>query len=188
MQNRDILWAVSIPFRMYNTKRLDINTFIFTLSFDANLPNCNVSTTRKLASIALEKGWIEKAEGGNILHAKFELWQPKLFPPSWNPKFVNLGKVSMINLMPLDSTVEYKPKLIKMVKKTKFVEMEPLYTSKSTKNGEKSKDDEVKDVDPKKQLEKKKDVIKEKKPTSKKRKTTKKAKKKGQKNIQDFFK
>ena len=170
MDKKDILWTISIPFRMYNTKELDINTFTFTLSFDAALRKCNVSTARKIISLALEQGWIERDK--DLLRAKFELWQPKLFPASWRPTFSNLEKASMIDLIPLDSSIEYKPKKTQIVKKSKPIETEPLFTPKLP---EKEADEE--------KLEEKKEILKEeKKPTAKK-----KPKKKGQKSIQDFF-
>ena len=169
MDMKDVLWTISIPFRMYNTKELDINTFTFTLSFDAALRNCNVSTARKIITLALEQGWIERDK--DLLRAKFELWQPKLFPPSWRPKFSDLEKVSIIDLIPIDSSIEYKPE-IQIVKKARPIEMEPLFTPKSP---DKETDEE--------KLEKEEEIPKEKKkPVPKKT-----PKKKGQKSIQDFF-
>ncbi|NVM55530.1 MAG: DUF2240 family protein [Candidatus Helarchaeota archaeon] len=188
MQNRDILWTISIPFRMYNTKEMDINTFTFTLSFDATLPNCNVSVARKLAYLAVEKGWIEKIENTNRLRAKFELWEPAHFPSNWRPKFSNLQKVPLIDLVPLDSAVEYNPLIPKKPQKTQLAEVTPFSISKPPKadKSEASKREKEKPV--KKQISKAEEPIEgKKKPIPKKKKVAKQAKKKGQKSIQDFF-
>ncbi len=188
MQNRDILWAISLPFRMYNKKELDINKCIFILSFDTALPNINVTTARQLISLALKKGWINKVEGENLLHANFELWEPKFFPLNWHPNFTNLQQTPTINLTPLDSTIEYKPKISKRIKKVEPLEVSPLSPRKKTK--EKKKQPVKK---PKKKAGKKKAVKKEEteeiqiKTTPEKKKAPKKQKRKGQKSIQDFF-
>ena len=96
MQKRDLLWAISLPFRMHNTKVMELNKYIFTLSFDTALPTMNVSVARKIVSLALEKGYIDKGAGEDLLHANFELWEPKFFPPSWRPNFTDLPKTDMI--------------------------------------------------------------------------------------------
>ncbi|MFX1297427.1 MAG: DUF2240 family protein [Promethearchaeota archaeon] len=188
MQNRDVLWAVSIPFRMYNTKELDINTFTFTLSFDTALMNCNISTARKLITFALEKGWLEISGDNHILHAKFELWEPKSFPSSWNPIFSNIEDIPMIDLIPLDSSTEYKPQRPKIVKKPEVVEVEPLFTREHTEKAKEKEVIEQKEIKKEKEPAEKKEIAqkKERKP-SKKKKSVKKAKTRGQKSISDFF-
>ncbi|MHA1651267.1 MAG: DUF2240 family protein [Candidatus Helarchaeota archaeon] len=188
MQTRDVLWTISIPFRIYNTKELDINTFIFTLSFDAALPNCKVSIARKLITLALEKGFVEWVNGKNTLRAKFELWKPKLFPPAWKPDFSNLEKVPMVDLIPLDISKEYKPEPLPQLRKTEYFEKTQLYTSKPPKLGEEVPPVEPKEAPPKKKPEKKKKPLPSKKKVpSKKKKTKEKEKRKGQKSISDFF-
>ncbi|MHA1131808.1 MAG: hypothetical protein ACTSRC_05570 [Candidatus Helarchaeota archaeon] len=183
MQMRDILWAVSLPFRIYNTKELGINLFTFTLSFDAALPKCNVSTARRLLALALEKGWIERE--ANILRAKFELWQPKFFPPEWKPNFSNIGNSPMVDLIPLETNIQYIPKTIER-KKPKHIERGPFYSSKSIKDEKKGKITELKETVEKRELSEK---IKVKKPkiTAKEKIEKKKGKRKAQKNISDFF-
>lgn len=188
MQNRDILWAISLPFRMFNTQELDLNSFIFTLSFDTALQNINVMIARKLVTVALEKGWIDKKEEDNSLHANFELWEPKFFPPSWQPTFKDLLNVTPIKLTPLDTTVEYKPKIIKKVKKSEPIEVSPLLNLSTIK-------EERKETTKKQKIELEKREVpdeKESKETkkieiAKKKKTSKKEKGKGQKSIHDFF-
>lgn len=188
MEKRDALWAISIPFRMYNMKEMDLNTFIFTLSFDAALPNCDVSTARKLVTFALEKGWIERSEKTNLIMAKFELWQPKFFPPMWRPNFSNLQKTPMVELIPLDASIKYEPKIVEKIKLPKPAARTPFSSSKPKKPVE-SKISAEKKKKPKaaKKDKKEEQVTEEKLPPKKKPKGKKKAKKKGQKSIQDFF-
>ena len=181
MQMRDILWAISLPFRIYNSKELDINKFAFTLSFDAGLPSCDISTARKLISIALEKDWIERDR--NMLHAKFEPWQPKFYPPTWKPNFSDLDKNSMVDLIPLEASIEYKPQIIERVK-PKIVENKPLFSSRTS-----SEDVEFEAVEEEEVNEERADEKKDKKSkvTPKKSGAKKKKKMKGQKSISDFF-
>lgn len=189
MQSRDILWAISIPFRMINSKEIDMNTFTFTLSFDAALRNCSVSAARQLIQMAIDKGWIERVENTNKIRAKFELWKPKFFPPTWRPNFAILQKGPMIDLSPLNSAIEYKPKSQKRIKKASsredsiFTRSKPIKTekiekreilNKKTSKEQSPKDKAISDV--------------KKKPSTKKKKVVKKVRKKAQKSIQDFFK
>lgn len=188
MQNRDILWAISLPFRMYNTKEVDINRYIFTLSFDTALPNINVSKARKLISLALEKGWITRIEGENLLHANFELWEPKFFPPSWRPNFANLPSVKLIDLIPLESEIVYKPKIVEKQKKAKPMEVSPLLNSRPPQVEKPKTAKKPKKIPSKKKIENHEEPTEtEKQAPPKKKQAPKKEKRKGQKSIQDFF-
>lgn len=198
MQNRDILWAVSIPFRMYNTKELNINQYIFTLSFDAALKDVDVSTARKLVYLAIEKGWIEQDKKANVYRAQFELWEPKFFPPSWKPSFKGLEKVPKMDLLPLENSVQYKPRIIKEIKKPKSgsgvfksildqSKAAVLNVDEKKRRREERQEEEEKKVDP--VIEPETPIQKpiEKEKSSKKLKPLKKEKTKGQKSLQDFF-
>ena len=202
MQSKDLFWTISIPFRMYNTKELDLNTFIFTLSFDATLNNCDVTTARKLVTLALEKNLLEQDKTKNLLRAKFELWEPKLLPAGWSPKFVNLEKVASVDLAPVSATIAYNPRPVERMKKVTPMEMEPLFRSQAPK-GRKTKKIEEKEeaiveelpkteapeIAQEKMEKEVESVEKEKKkPASKKTEAKKPEKTKGQKSIQDFFK
>ena len=202
MQPKDLFWTISIPFRMYNTKELDLNTFVFTLSFDATLRNCDVSTARKLVTLALEKKLLEQDETKNLLRAKFELWEPKLLPAGWSPKFINLENVASVDLAPVSATIAYNPRPVERLKKVASMEMEPLFRSqapevqKTKKIGEKEEaiaeelpQAEIPEIAPEKLEKEAESVEKEKKkPASKKKEAKKQEKTKGQKSIQDFFK
>lgn len=202
MQPKDLFWTVSIPFRMYNTKELDLNTFIFTLSFDATLSNCDVSTARKLVTLGLEKNLLEQDKTKNLLRAKFELWEPKLLPAGWSPKFVNLEKVASVNLAPVNATMVYTPRPVERMKKVAPMAMEPLFRSQAPETKKTKKIEEKKKeiaeklpkpelpVIPQEEMQREAESVeKEKvKPASKKKEVKKQEKTKGQKSIQDFFK
>jgi len=190
MQPRDLFWTISIPFRMYNTKELDINKFIFTLSFDAALKNCDVSTARKVVALALEKDLIERdANKSNILRAKFELWEPKLLPPSWSPTFVNLENISAVDLVPLESTIEYKPRPVERIKRAEPKEMDLFFKSRAPKVEQAQEvEEKEEEIIPEKLEEEKEEVTEKRKKAAPKKKPAKKQEKtKGQKSIQDFF-
>ncbi|HUX98156.1 MAG TPA: DUF2240 family protein [Candidatus Deferrimicrobium sp.] len=208
---RDVLWTVSIPFRMNNTKELDLNNLIFTLSFDAGLPNCNVSTARKLVNFAIESKFIAKrADNKNIIEAKFELWEPKYFPLDWHPDLSKLEETKMVELIPLDSTIEYKPEVQNYVRTPEHAEtmislmLGPIIDIEKKKrksplisaiqeDGPKKKqviEEEENEKEPllKEKPIKSKDIKKEKQETPKKeKKSPENEKKKGQKSLQDFF-
>jgi len=202
MQPKDLFWTISIPFRMYNTKELDLNTFIFTLSFDATLRNCDVSTARKLVTLALEKNLLEQDKSKKVLRAKFELWEPKLLPAGWSPKFINLENVASVDLAPITSTIVYTPRPVEKIKKVAPLEMEPLFRSQAPKVqktkqieeqeeiiAEETSKEESPEIAEEKLEEETERVEKEKrKPASKKKEVKKPEKTKGQKSIQDFFK
>ncbi|MHA1266219.1 MAG: hypothetical protein ACTSRS_13385 [Candidatus Helarchaeota archaeon] len=188
MLNRDILWAISIPFRMYNTKEMGINQFIFTLSFDTALPDCNVSIARKLASFALQKGWLEKLEEKKVLRAKFELWEPKFFPPSWHPKFSDLEKVPLIDLEPLESHLKYEPRIGIREKQHEIKEESAFSRLPQVEKETRKIPEEPKELPKKAEtLPRKKKTTKKKKISSPKKQEITKKKKRGQKSIQDFF-
>ncbi len=201
MQPKDLFWTISIPFRMYNTRELDINTFIFTLSFDATLRNCDVSTARKLVTLALEKNLLEQDKSKKVLRAKFELWEPKLLPAGWSPKFINLENVATVDLAPLTSTIVYTPRPVEKIKKVAPMEMEPLFRSqapeiKKTKRvkekeeiiaGEPPKKEKLETAPEKFEEEQVKAEEEKGKPVSQKKVAKKQEKTKGQKSIQDFF-
>lgn len=184
MQSRDILWAVSIPFRMYNKKKLDLNTLAFTLSFDAAL--CDVSTALKIITVALEKGWIERTKEEDKFLAKFEFWKPRFLSPSWRPDFSGLEDVPTQKLSPLDKTIEYKPIIENILKKPVSTEIN-LFNMPKVVNIEKEEENSVekreKEKNSEKEAPKKKTEV-----SSTKSKEKSKKKQKGQKSIQDFFK
>jgi len=190
MQPKDLFWTISIPFRMYNTKELDLNTFIFTLSFDAALKNCDVSTARKVIMLALQKDLIERDPDKNTLRAKFELWEPKLLPPNWSPTFVNLEDIPPIDFIPLQSNIEYNPKPIERIKRPEPKEMDLFFKSRAPKV---ESVQEVETQEPTETvsagLEEPTEKVNEKKRkiSSKKKPAKKQEKPKGQKSIQDFF-
>jgi Uncharacterized protein conserved in archaea (DUF2240) len=192
MQAKDLFWTISIPFRMYNTKELDLNTFIFTLSFDATLSNCDVTTARKLVTLALERNLVEQDKNKNLLRAKFEIWEPKLLPPAWSPKFINLENVASVDLAPVPSPIVYKPRPVERIKKVTPMEMEPLFRTQAHKTKKLEPIEEKEELSTEKMSEKEAPVEREeegeKKRASKKKEAKKQEKTKGQKSIQDFFK
>ncbi|MHA1300207.1 MAG: DUF2240 family protein [Candidatus Helarchaeota archaeon] len=97
MSGADILKVVAIPFRIYNVKKLDIDKFIFTLSFHA-FKNCNISTAKKILNLAIEQEKV-KRENNSIIPS-FDPWVPDI-PLNWEPKFKGLENIAEIKLKPL---------------------------------------------------------------------------------------
>jgi hypothetical protein len=205
MEPKEFIKTISIPFRMYNTEELDLNTYIFTLSFDANLKNCDVSTARKVVTLGLEKQLLILDKTRNLLRAHFGIWDmdsKELLPPGWSPKFINLEKVAMVDLAPVSATIAYNPRPVERLKKVAPMEMEPLFISQTPKAQKTKKIEEeeeqiaeelpkpeIPEVAPAKLEEEAEGIEKERKrPTSKKKEAKKQEKIKGQKSIQDFFK
>ncbi|MHA1379587.1 MAG: DUF2240 family protein [Candidatus Helarchaeota archaeon] len=97
MSGSDILKAVSIPFRIYNVEKLDIDKFIFTLSFQA-IENCNISTAKKILYLAIQQNKIKRTN--NSIVPQFDPWIAEI-PLNWVPNLKGLEKVPEIELPPL---------------------------------------------------------------------------------------
>lgn len=107
MTGSDILKVVAFPFRMYNVKQLAIDTFVFSLSFQA-FENCNISTAKKILHIAIEEEKVKRVNDSIII--QFDPWALEI-PINWKPEFKGLDKTPEAKLLPLPDTppLEIKP-------------------------------------------------------------------------------
>ncbi|MFX0135724.1 MAG: DUF2240 family protein [Candidatus Hodarchaeota archaeon] len=107
MTRSDILKVVAFPFRIYNVKQLDIDTFVFALSFQA-FENCNISTAKKILHIAIEQEKVKRVN--NSIMIQFDPWTLEI-PINWEPEFKGLEKIPEAELKPLPDTppLEIKP-------------------------------------------------------------------------------
>ena len=186
MSGSEILKAVTIPFRIYNVKRLSTEKFVFSLSFKA-FKNCNITTAKKILSLALDKELVIKEN--NSIIAQFDPWATEI-SLNWEPEFKGLEKVQEAKLSPLP---DVPPLEIKPVKYEEQVETisEPFQLTdkepdKKVEKSEKPKEVKVKKKESKKIDQKQQTLIKKEKETKKSKKLKKKKKK--TKTLMDFMK
>lgn len=109
MSGSEILKVVAYPFRIYNINELDIDTFIFSLSFQA-FEDCNITIAKKILYLAIEQDKIKRTN--NKIIANFDPWAIKV-PFNWKPVFKGLENVPEVELeaLPEIPLLEIKPNL-----------------------------------------------------------------------------
>ncbi|MFX1451433.1 MAG: DUF2240 family protein [Promethearchaeota archaeon] len=103
----EILKVIASPFRIYNLLQLDVDTFIFSLSFQA-FENCNITTAKKILHLAVKQDKLKRVN--NTIIVQFDPWALEI-PINWSPDFKGLEKVPEAELSPLPETppLEIKP-------------------------------------------------------------------------------
>ncbi len=186
----EILKIIAFPFRIYNVKQLDIDNFVFTLSFQA-FENCNITTAKKILHLAIEQEKVKRIN--NSIIVQFDPWALEI-PINWEPDFKGFEKVPEIELEPPPNTppLEIKPISFEINEEESLVEPFQLDGDllKAMKAEEKKKKEEpempkieIKPKKIKKEKKKTKEKIKQKKliKTTKTQKKIKETKKTGKK-------
>jgi len=184
VSGKDILWTISLPFRIRNEIELDIYEFINLLVFET-FDTLDIEIAKKLLTLAEEKQFIE-LNNGRIKFLLPNLWKPAIYKLDWTPNLDGIEEVKEFKLNPLPKVSELKY-IPKKVKKIEYV-METNSIEKTIKEIPKKEPTAKK----KKKIKKaKKDEVKKEK---KKKKTEKESKKKPQKvvvkkgkSLEDFF-
>ncbi|NHI93708.1 MAG: DUF2240 family protein [Candidatus Lokiarchaeota archaeon] len=108
---KDILWSISIPFRIKNSFELDATEFVNLLVFES-LDVFSIEIAKKLITLAQEKGFIE-IKDNKMKYKLPDLWKPMIYKLDWVPNFDDIGDVHEYNLPSLEKVPElqYIPKI-----------------------------------------------------------------------------
>ncbi|MHA1784026.1 MAG: DUF2240 family protein [Promethearchaeota archaeon] len=180
---RDILWSISMPFRIKNTRELNVNDFINILVFET-FDVFNIEIAKKLITLAKEKGFIEIVDD-SIKFLLPNLWNPIVYKLDWVPDFSEIGDVKEFET----HSLPYLPELKFSPRKSKIKDLVKMETAnfkgkKIIKNKAKTKkEDEIKEKTEKKSKKVKRSL----KRIKKSKKRIKKVKPKKIKSLEDFF-
>ena len=184
VSGKDILWTVSLPFRIRNTSELDLYEFLNLLVFET-FNALDIEIAKKLLTLAKEKEFIA-IENGKIRFLLPKLWKPAIYKLDWKPNLEGIEEVKEYEIDPLPTVPEliFIPNEIK--KMEKVVETDSIETAIKEIPKKKSKVKKEKKI----KKAKKETVLKEKKKKKSKKdsqiKLKKVVEKKG-KSLDDFF-
>jgi len=199
VSGKDILWTISLPFRMRNTSELDIYEFINLLVFET-FNSIDIEIAKKLLTLAEKKDFIE-LKNGKIRYIPQNLWNPVIYKLDWAPNLEGIEEVKEFKLDPLPkvSELKYIPKKVKKIVttiespsiETAIKEIPTKKPKAKKKKTTEAKKKSAKKVKEKKLKEAKKEIVKKEKKKKKSKKESKTkpkkvAEKKG-KSLEDFF-
>lgn len=147
-RDKEIIEAISLPFRIYNQKTLPINEFIFTLSLRA-LNNCNIESARRILRYSLDKDLLRKED--SKVSVNFEIQPKDQLRLNWELDLHFIEGFEMENLEPLPDIKTFEPQEIevdiepkKLATKTKSTHITVKRTSKKKeiKHKEKTKEED----------------------------------------------
>lgn len=178
VSGKDILWSISLPFRIKNSIKLDLNEFINILIFDT-FDIFTIEIAKKLITLAKDRGFIDIKD--SIIEYKLpDLWKPIIFKLDWVPNFNDIGDIEEFELTPIKEL----PELKYLPKKSKLTESKPktdFIDELKEQESEKIKQEESKKEKPKKKKTEKGNLKENKEEKTRKEKKVEKSKKKEEK-------
>ena len=182
VSGKDILWCVSLPFRIKNNLHIHVEEYINILVFET-FDVVTLEIAKKLITMGLEKGFIEVIDD-NINYLLPDVWKPVLYKLDWVPNFEGMDEINEFELNPLQKYPEliYIPKKSRELdsrSKTDFIDdLSEAEAEKIVKKEPEEKKSEKK-ITPEKKIEQKS--------ADKKNKREKKSKQKKLKSLDEFF-
>jgi len=198
VSGKDILWSISLPFRIKSDLKLNVNEFINLLVFET-FDVFTIEIARKIITLAKDKGFIDIKD--SIIEYKLpDLWKPTIFKLDWVPNFDDIGDIEEYRQAPLQELpeLEYIPKKSTSsvsTPKNDFIDElteqetkrinidEPKKEKSKTKKKKEEKIKDMKEEKPKKRIK----PEESKKQKEKSKEILKMKKEKKLKSLEDFF-